>query len=121
MQILPTDIIYSKIIPYTYNVQPSFLLIDIKSFFETKQIISNIYYIKNSHLLEFEENADKYWLISDILLFIKRHKQSSFPKINKSYNKFICSNKSVHNQFNIYWSILTSFERDNFIKKIIKY
>jgi hypothetical protein len=115
MQNLPTDIIYSKIIPYTYNVQPSFILTDIKNFFETKQIISNIYYIRNSHLLEFEENADKYWLISDILLFIKRHKQSSFTKINKSYNKFICSNKSVHNQFNIYWSTLTPAERDNFI------
>ena len=41
------------------------LLSDIQNFVETREI-STIYYNKYQDLLQYEENADKNWLVSDI-------------------------------------------------------
>lgn len=112
---LPKDILKSNIIPLTYNIQSSDLLLDIQNFNKTKIIISNIYYIKNEHLLKYEKDADKYWLVSDILLFIKRHKSAIYKDLSKKYNKYMSSNKCIHYMFNLFWSILNPFERDYFI------
>ena len=101
---LPSEIL-RYIIPYTYNLQSSVLLADIRNFTETKKTISNIYYKSNEHLLPYEKDADKYWLVSDIDLFIK-------PKIYKKPPK----QKSIHTQFNMYWAFLSEKERNHFIK-----
>ena len=112
---LPKDIVLSNIIPLTYNIQSSDILLDIQNFNKTKIIISNIYYIKNEHLLKYEKDADKYWLVSDILLFIKRHKSIIYINLSKKYNKYMSSNKCIHYMFNFFWGLLNPFERDYFI------
>jgi hypothetical protein len=113
---LPKEILYLKIIPLSYNIQPSSLLLDIKNFYETKKIISNLYYIKYKYLLDNEINADKYWLINDIILFIKFNKTyDQFKILYILYNKFCIINKCPKIQFNIFWSKLNIIERNNFI------
>lgn len=112
---LPKDILKSNIIPLTYNIQSSDLLLDIQNFNKTKIIISNIYYIKNEHLLKYEKNADKYWLVSDILFFIKINKSAIYKDLSKIYHKYMSSNKCIHYMFNLFWGLLNPFERDYFI------
>ena len=41
METLPFDIIINNIIPYTYNIQPSLLLEDIKNYYNIKKILMN--------------------------------------------------------------------------------
>jgi hypothetical protein len=117
---IPIHIIYFNIIPYTYSIQSSFLLLDIKNFNETKKIIFELYYLEYSYLLKYEKNADKNWLVSDIVLFTKKNKISLYKKINRLYNEFMCLNKylnkCINYLFNIFWSYLIPNERDSFIK-----
>ena len=92
------------------------LLIDITNFSETKEIISSLYYNKFSDLLEYEKYADKYWLVSDIILFTKKNKLSSYDKINKIYNKYISYTNTIYNQLPLFWGFLTPYERNYFIQ-----
>lgn len=94
------------------------LLLDIQSYYQTKEIISNIYYIRNKHLLEYEENADLYWLVSDLILFMKKRKLPIYTFCNKIYNKSFVHDKiiPIHFHFNKFWSILTPEQRDSFIQ-----
>ena len=93
------------------------LLIDIQSYSESKKIISNIYYIRNNYLLKYEENADLYWLVSDLILYMKKSKLLIYTNCNKKYNNSF-KNKIVpiHFLFNKFWSLLTPEQRDNFIQ-----
>jgi hypothetical protein len=112
------DEIKNIIISYTYNIQNSDLLQDIKSYIKTKDIISTIYYNKNKHLLKYEYKADKYWLFSDILHYIK-----TFYLINYRCNllierKFLLSvsKHSIEHRLNKLWMLLTPNQRDIFIQ-----
>jgi hypothetical protein len=99
-------------------------LTDIQSNYQTKEIISNIYYIRNKYLLEYEENADLYWLVSDLILFMKKRKLAIYTICNKIYNKSFNKDKiiPIHFLFNKFWSLLTPEQRDNFIQiRKIKY
>ena len=118
MKRIPIDIIYFKIIPYTYSIQSSILLLDIKNFNKTKKIVLDLYYSLYYHLLKNEKDADKYWLVSDLILFTRKNKIFLYKNIYKLYNRFICLNKSINYQFNIFWSRITPIERDLFIKTI---
>ena len=91
------------------------LLLDIIDFNKTKELISSNYYNKYKNLLEYENYADKYWLISDILLYIKKFKSGSYKKINAFYNKNIVSKEHIHNQLILFWGFLTPEERLHFI------
>ena len=113
---IPIDIIYFKIRPYTYLIQSEQLLLDIKNFSNTKKIVFNLYYSLYYHLLKYEKNADKYWLVSDLILFIKKNNFLTYRKINKLYHNLISLNKCINYQFNIFWSRITPNERDLFIK-----
>ena len=93
------------------------LMLDIINFYQTKEVISIIYYNKYYNLLEYEHFADKYWLVSDILLYIKNNKYEKFGKVNKFYNKHIKSKNCKHNQLIYFWSKLTPEERGHFIDK----
>jgi hypothetical protein len=110
---IPYHIVHSNIIPYTYRIQDSALLFDIRNFSESKHVISVFYYNKYRDLLHHEKNADKYWLLSDILLFIKRNKPEIFKVVNKKYIRFLRISKC---DFDHFWSILTPSERNDFIK-----
>lgn len=118
MQMLPMEIIHFHIIPYTYTYQPIHLLSDIKNYIETREIISTIYYNKYKDLLQYEKNADKNWLISDILLFIKliklklKQNPSTIARIHIYCNK----KGNVNSRLNYIWSILTVEERNIFIQ-----
>ena len=99
-----------------YNTQSSELLLDIRHFTETKKTISNIYYKKYSDLLPFEKDADKYWLVSDILLFVKKNKYSYYTLLNRKYNKYLSEQKSIHKLFNMFWAFLSQNDRNIFIQ-----
>jgi len=115
IQLLPYDILHFHIIPYTYSTQSSKLLGDITNFIETREKISYIYYYRNRVLL-YERDADKEWLVSDILLFTKRNNIDLYRLFTRIYNKFIVTKKNICSQFNIFWSFLSSKERNHFIQ-----
>lgn len=94
------------------------LLLDIQNFKSTKENISIIYYNRNKHLLEYEENADLYWLVSDILLYMKKTNNPFYKKCNKTYNKSFTLNinLTIHNLLNTFWSKLHPDQRNKFIE-----
>jgi hypothetical protein len=96
--------------------QNSSLLLDIQSYRPTKEIISNIYYIRNKHLLEYEENADLNWLVSDLILFMKKFNLSKYKYCLSIEKKSYKNNMSVEKKLNKYWSSLTPNQRDIFIQ-----
>ena len=52
LKLLPSDIIINHIIPYTYQIQPSELLLDIVSFQKDFDLIDNFYaFDYNYHIL----------------------------------------------------------------------
>ena len=114
IRMLPADIVHFHIIPYTYMPQSTILLADIKNFVETKKTISEIYYNKNEHLLQYEKHADKEWLVNDVLLFIKLNKSRDVYR--RIYNEFLFTKKDIHSQFNLFWSTLSTNHRDMFVK-----
>ena len=114
---LPFEIVYFHIIPYTYTPQCTNLLSDIENFVETREIISTIYYNKYQDLLQYEENADKNWLVNDILLFIKQNKNRDiYRSIHYIYENYIFTKKNIHSQFNIFWKSLSINHRNLFIQ-----
>jgi hypothetical protein len=121
---LPKDII-EYILPFTYHFQCKKLLRDIRSFIETKKTISLIYLKRYNDLLEYEKNADKNWLVSDIILYVKKYKYNSYYHISYLCSDFIFTKTNIHTQFNIFWSSLSPEERSHFIKirtlKVINY
>ena len=117
MRMLPIEIIL-YIIPYTYLPQPNILLSDIHNYVKTREIITKIYYNKYEDLLQYEKNADKNWLVSDILLFIKQNNTTDVYRsiILNIYNEFIFTKKNINSQFNIFWSMLSIENRNKFIE-----
>ena len=69
MNRLPIDIIREHILPFTYNPQPKKICDDIKSFFNIRKHLCNVYYDRWKDTFEYEENADYNWLENDILRF----------------------------------------------------
>lgn len=69
MNRLPIDIIREHILPFTYNPQPKEICDDIKSFFNIRKHLCNVYYDRWKDTFEYEENADYNWLENDILRF----------------------------------------------------
>lgn len=110
IRMLPQDIILFHIIPFTYMPQPVTLLSDIKNFVETREIISEIYYNKYKDLLQYEKNAHKNWLVSDLLIFVKLNKNKNI------YRSFIFTQKDIHTQFNLFWRSLSIEHRQLFIQ-----
>jgi len=93
------------------------LFTDLKSFCQSKEIISNIYYIRNNYLLKYETNADLYWLVSDLILYMKKCKLSIYNLCNKKYNNSFKKKKiPIHFLFNKFWSLLLPEQRENFIQ-----
>ena len=78
MEKIPLDIILNHIIPYTYNVQSSILLEDIKNYYTIKEILMNEKYdtnmIKHEILAGFYDNKSKLSTILD------RHFQMKLKK-----------------------------------------
>jgi hypothetical protein len=131
---LPKELIYI-ILSYTPQPQSKELTEDIKNFYESKQIIFNLYYkiwiINYKHL----EPSDKEWIINDLY----RYANCDIPTMNgytdKFYNLFfrifniitkeqinkyitLVDNKLLDSQINIFWGLLNPKERNEFISFI---
>lgn len=92
-----------------------FILLDLINLYQIKELISIIYYNKYSNLLEYEHFADKYWLVSDIVLYIKHYKYNTYKKVNNFYKKNIRYINYIHNQITYFLGILSPEERSHFI------
>ena len=103
-------------IEFNSKLKLNSLLIDIRNYYETKEIISALYYNKFSYLLQYEKYEDKYWLVSDIILFAKKNNLSSYKKKYKTYNNLIRYTNTIYNQFPLFWGFLTPNERNHFIQ-----
>jgi len=128
---LPLDLVL-QIIPYTYHLQNKELLDDIKSYSETKTILSNYYYNYWIVSLEEPEDGDKYWLINNLFSFVNNYKPTMDGYVEQFYNIFKrnafletsqdidsyilqLEKKNVTTQINIFLGLLTLEERNEFI------
>ena len=138
---LPIELI-SIIISYSYSPQPIEITKDILSYFESKATIRNVFYLRYEDLMPYERDADMNWLVSDVLCYMNRNRatfykyQDQFYAIckrnymlrgveNDTIRKIVndSRNKNIFFQFNIYWGLLNSDERNHFIEiqKKIRY
>jgi hypothetical protein len=128
---LPKELIYI-ILSYTYQPQSKELTEDIKNYYESRQIILNVYYEfwinKNKH----SEPSDKEWIINDLYRYYNKDFVSMngyvdefyelfFRKFNiqtkEQVNKYITvlDNKSLDTQINVLLTLLNPKERNEFI------
>jgi len=131
MNKLPEDIIFNCIIPYTYCPQSKELLNDIRSFTNTLEIISTIYY--NEWIIHYKEQEpeDKNWLINDIFNYSKKGLIHYQPNVLNLWYRLYSINTDFKSEryikildkmpveFGIrkFWGIFTLDERNDFIKK----
>jgi len=114
MKKIPIDIIINNIIPYTYNIQPKFLLEDIKNYHKIRIILIDDKYdtdvIKHEILAVFYGNEQK---LNNIL---HRHFQINLQ--NYDYN--IIYGYSQNTKFNILFGLFSIEERTHFSEYILK-
>ena len=96
-------------------ISNSSMLTEIRHFYLTKEKILSLYYNRNKHLLEYEAHADKYWLVSDILLYMKRTAHPERMKTSKFYNKNIIHTNTIFNQVIYFWAKLDASQRNDFL------
>ena len=128
---LPLDIIL-YIIPYTYHLQNKDLLTDIKSYTETKTLLSNYYYNYWIIFMQSQELQDKYWLINDLFAYANNYnptmygydeqfynifKRNTFLQSNEDINRYILNleKKDVCSQINVFLGMLTPEQRNDLI------
>ena len=114
MKRIPIDIIINHIIPYTYNIQPKFLLEDIKNYHKIRTILIDDKYdtdvIKHEILAVFYTNKQN---LNNIL---HRHFQINLQ--NYDYN--IIYGYSQNTKFNILFGLFSIEERTYFSEYILK-
>ena len=123
---IPDDIIINHIIPYTYNIQPKEILMDIKSFYVDYNIINNVYMFDYNGII----------LLRDLLFFNEIYEYKKLINIFKKHIFFKnYSNTQIYNyiinniELNIKINtirkvrcligILTPFQRTKFINNFI--
>uniref|UniRef100_A0A6C0HTK8 Uncharacterized protein n=1 Tax=viral metagenome TaxID=1070528 RepID=A0A6C0HTK8_9ZZZZ len=131
MNKLPEDVIFNCIIPYTYSPQSKELLNDIRSFTNTLELISTIYY--NEWIIHYQEQEpeDKNWLINDIFNYLRSYSVSALflqnPNIVKLWYRLYSINTDFKSErildkipvecgIRRFWGIFTPDERNDFIK-----
>ena len=88
---IPMDIFRDKIMPFVYCIQPDSLLNDIKSFYNTKEKIENIYSsLYSTYLSTSEDDNSSAWLSNDIARFLNDDKPTIILKAGV-YNEEIKS------------------------------
>ena len=76
---IPKDIFRDKIMPFVYCTQPDSLLNDIKSFYNTKEKIENIYSsLYSTYLSTSEDDNSSAWLSNDIARFLNDDKPTMY-------------------------------------------
>lgn len=134
---LPMDIIH-HIIPYTYNFQNKDLLDDIKSYSESKTILSNYYYNYWIIFIQSQEPQDKYWLVNDLFAYANSYNPSMYGYVESFYNIFKrntflqsdedidryilnLEKKDVTSQINVFLGMLTPEQRNDIICNCFHY
>jgi hypothetical protein len=92
---LPYDVIVNHIIPYTYEIQPIYLRLDIVSFRRDIELVKNIYGFHYNYLI----------LLNDLILF---HNDSNKTK---EFNP----KRSLESKIIFIWSRMTPQKRKHFI------
>ena len=124
---LPEEVI-NIIIPYTYNLQPKELLLDIRSFSSDFQMVMDCYYIHyNERILLHDlhvyctnnfilfNNAD-YLVIPNEYLIGNIFQASLFIN-NRLYNNH--TSTEIRNKVRLIWGMLGPIHRTRFINKYI--
>ncbi len=120
------------ILTYTHKLQPTQLTDDIRHFTLSKDTATRYYFQRFQHEIEYQEKADKHWLINDIAGFLNNHIATMYGYIeNYQYTfknlwgikedkivKFIriMGKKQVETEINIYWGSMTVSQRDRFLQ-----
>ena len=127
MNKLPIEVIY-KIMAYTYQPQPSFLLEDIRDFHKSRETMDKMYFKKWCHHTR-EVHSD--WLINDIFIYMNKSQPTMFGYCNHFRNiiyrnPFIkdaelyirCTElEPVQTQINRFVSLFNGDERNEFINQ----
>jgi hypothetical protein len=116
MERIPLDIIINNIIPYTYNIQPTFLLEDIKNYSAIKTKIMDDKYDANNVKLEILSYF--YCKTFTIHKILNRHFNPNVHNHDYNYIK----KYSIHKQFSILFGLLTPNERiivSNYLIQVI--
>ena len=123
---IPDDVIINHIIPYTYNIQPKEILMDIKSFYIDYNIINNVYIFDYNNVI----------LLRDLLFFTEIYEYKKLINIFKKHIFFknylniqICNYIINNIELNIKINtdrkvrfligLMTPFQRTRFINKFI--
>ena len=131
MNKLPIEVIY-KIMAYTYQPQPSFLLEDIRDFHKSRETMDKMYFKKWCHHTR-EVHSD--WLINDIFIYMNKSQPTMFGYCNhfrniiyrnpfiKDAELYIRSTElePVQTQINRFLSLFTIYQRKEFINQDFLY
>ena len=128
MNNLPNDVLL-HIIAYTYSPQKSELLNDMKNFYDTKHKVIKNYTSRESDLDPYE------WIMNDIFRFANEYQPTIYGFTNNFINIFLRNPRisretftsyiekfesmSCTQQINIFLSLLTIHERNNFIESFL--
>jgi len=128
MNRMPYDVIINHILPYTYNIQPTSLLLDIRSYYTDFNILKN----------DCQDDRDNYrYLAFDMLDFYRRdkifinnsiepfyetisNKNTIFKqKIGCYFYDRVTPNQTPEKKIKCLFGLLTPVERTRFINKYI--
>ena len=121
MNILPSDLIYNNIIPYTYALHDKRHLLNIRSFVGDYNILENFYFTDYKPII----------LLNDLEIFIYESNKFIFSRFNTMNGKsrlevcyyeimfFKDNNTNTERKIRLIWGILTPVERTQFINKRI--
>jgi hypothetical protein len=126
MRVLPPELI-AFIFSYTYTPQPALLLLNLRNYCQTKQIIANIYYSTYMSMIVPEK------IVVDIFFFINRYmplsdgfshdmyeiwfrdlRLQTIPDVDEQVNAII-RHRTSPAIFSLFWAMMLPHERANFI------
>jgi len=116
MERIPWDVIINHIIPYTYNIQSTDLLEDIRNYYTVKKrLMENRY---DMHIIKHEIFAVFYDSPTKLLTILHRRFSADRFSIISLYNRIY--NMSSIQRFNILLGLFTKEERNCFLEYLFR-
>jgi len=133
MRYLPYYLVHRCIIPYTYELQPKQLLMDIRSFRVDYSLVENIYYTMYNSSILFTDlaqycNGTGAAYVDDIspkyIKILRRHiwlrnKTDEYIQSLELHNRFGVGPRTYARRSRIIWGLLNPTERTEFINRYI--
>jgi len=129
---LNDDVIINHIIPYTYNIQPSELLFDIKNFYSELSIIENAYTFDYNHYILFYDLVNfcnqcvtlNYNLQKRFEIILRRNFNLSLKSYSYLNNLVFVHfyrdvSLNMNRKLRFVWGLLTPNERTKFIRRFL--